>query len=144
MTQKNQPFRIMTSLKYEWQLFKDTWVNNNQQNDIICKEDQEDFWNFDNFIRSEVWKTEEWCLQISTVLLFKDKIGAIKVFAGMKTIRICYSPFRIMLHGYNYPKPVTFLLQHVVDKLVECLVRSNPDIKIHNCTKNNEEFIIDI
>lgn len=131
----------MTSLREEWDLFKKTWVYNEKRSNIICKEDQEDFYNFDNFICSEIWKTDAWSSQISTIITFKDDIGRIKVFAERKIIRICYSPFKIKSQKYGGKKTsVVFLLQDVVDKLIECLVKSNPDIRIQHCTRYNDEY----
>ena len=127
-------------MREEWDLFKRTWVFHPQRPSIICSEDREDFCNFDNFIASEVWKNEAWISQVSTVVCFKDKIGPVKVFAEKKLIRICYSPFKVKFEAHMYKKPVTFLLQPVIDKLVDCLVKSNPDIKIHISTRNNDEF----
>ena len=142
-----------TSLEEEWDLFKKTWVNNEDENrsNIICKEEEENFYHFDNFICSKLWETDAWSSQIATIVTFKDRIGRIKIFAEKKIIRICYSPFRIKSQKYGgggsggggkktIKTPVTFLLQNVMDKLIECLVKSNSDIKINHCTRYNEEY----
>ena len=134
-----------TGLREEWDLFKKTWVDNKKRASIICKEDREDFYNFDNFICSEIWATDEWSSQINTIITFRDKIGRIKVFAETKIIRICYSPFKIMSQktynkGNNKKTGVVFLLQDVIDKLIECLLKSNPNIKIQHCTRFTEEY----
>ena len=136
-------------MEEEWNLFKKTWVNNENENrsNIICKEDIEDFYHFENFICSKIWETDAWSSQIAKIITFKDKIGRIKVFAEKKIIRICYSPFKIKSQKYGgdggkktTKTSVVFLLQDVIDKLIECLVKNNPDIEILHCTKYNEEY----
>ena len=128
-------------LMEEWNLFKKTWVYNDHRKNIICKEDREAFDNFDNFISSKIWENDAWMSQITNIIIFKDTIRPIKTFAGKKIICICYSPFTIKSQKNGGKKtPVTFLLQDIIDKLIECLAKSNPKIKIQHCTRYDDEY----
>ena len=123
----------------EWKLFKDSWVTTNQRESIVSLEDMEDFKHFDDFIFQQKWDHPDWISKFKTVLTFKNmQSERIRFSLKLGIIFVNYSPFQVTFKNLGKKKPVSFLLESVMEKLLECFVISNRNIKIVNGNRNRD------
>ena len=121
----------------EWEIFKETWVTAENKESIVSLEDFKDFKHFDDFISQQKWTDDDWISKFTTVLTFKN-MHSERIRFSMKRgiIFFNYSPFHVMFKNYGKKKPVSFLLETVMEKLLECF--ANRNIKIVNGNRNRD------
>ena len=132
--------QLSMTLKEEWNLFKRTWITTTRRKTILSKDDEEDFNHFDSFISSEIWNNKEWISSVKTILLFRNGYGKVKIFAKSGVVRVYYSPFRVTFKNFRWKKSVSFLIEPIIVKLVDCFIKSKPDIEKVEFNRQTEDI----
>ena len=117
------------TLQYDWDTFKKSWRHTIDPSD-------EDFQHFDQIITGKIWFNHD---RIKNIIYSKiGKRG--RVYFNDKTANmfIYDSPFGLKLNNFLPRVSPAFLLQNIIDNLIQIMVSVNPKIKIVIVNRRDE------